>query len=164
MAVCTIACLALWLQFGCSQVPESWSGVAYMSMRPLTSWYQNLLERNQQLLDFAVELMAPKVCFCPLTPGTYRTITLDHNIVPADVVEHMAAPAVVVVVVVVAAGGFTRAHVTQGAGCRKCSADTSCSRPGMLWKGGGVPPPLQGAQPMPSHCLPDAKCQLQRHL
>jgi dynein heavy chain len=44
-----------------NKVPESWSGVAYMSMRPLTSWYQNLLERNQQLLDFAVELMAPKV-------------------------------------------------------------------------------------------------------
>ena len=31
--------------------------------------------------------------------------------------------------------------------------------------GGNPPsPPLQGAQPMPSHCLPDAKCQPQRHL
>ena len=47
--------------------------------------------------------------------------------------------------------------------------------------GGGIPPPcvtfrlvgrggeprhptLQGAQPMPSHCLPDAKCQPQWHL
>ena len=29
---------------------------------------------------------------------------------------------------------------------------------------GGEVPPLQGAQPMPSHCLPHAKCQLQRHL
>ena len=27
-----------------------------------------------------------------------------------------------------------------------------------------VPPPLQGTQPMPSHCLPDAKCHLQWHL
>ena len=28
-------------------------------------------------------------------------------------------------------------------------------------EGGEVtpPPPLQGAQPMPGHCLPDAKCQ-----
>ena len=26
------------------------------------------------------------------------------------------------------------------------------------------PPPPQGVQPMPSHCLPDGKCQLQRHL
>ena len=28
----------------------------------------------------------------------------------------------------------------------------------MHWKGASPPPPLQGAQPMPSHCLPDAKC------
>ena len=35
---------------------------------------------------------------------------------------------------------------------------------GMQWKGGGYPPPLQGAQPMPSDCPPDAKCQLQWHL
>ena len=27
-----------------------------------------------------------------------------------------------------------------------------------------IPPPLQAAQPMPSHCLPDAKCQPQWHL
>ena len=34
---------------------------------------------------------------------------------------------------------------------------------GMHWKrGGGVP--LQGAQPTPSHCPPDGKCQLQWHL
>ena len=31
-------------------------------------------------------------------------------------------------------------------------------------EGGVYPPPLQGAQPMPSHCLPDAKRQLQWHL
>ena len=36
---------------------------------------------------------------------------------------------------------------------------------GMHWKGGGVPPsPLQGVQPMPSHCPPDAKCQAQCRL
>ena len=35
-----------------------------------------------------------------------------------------------------------------------------------LERGGGQPPPphLQGAQPMPSHRLPDAKCQPQWHL
>ena len=27
-----------------------------------------------------------------------------------------------------------------------------------------TPPPLHSAQPMPSYCLPDAKCQLQWHL
>ena len=38
--------------------------------------------------------------------------------------------------------------------------------PGTCWKGVRSPPPplLQGAQPMPSHCPPDAKCQPQRHL
>ena len=33
----------------------------------------------------------------------------------------------------------------------------------MHWKG-EVPPSLQGPQPMPSHCPPDGKCQLQWHL
>ena len=33
---------------------------------------------------------------------------------------------------------------------------------GCIGTGGGPPP--QGAQPMPSHCLPDAKYKLQRHL
>ena len=36
--------------------------------------------------------------------------------------------------------------------------------PGMRWKGGRYPHPLQGAQPMPSHCPPDGKGQLQWHL
>ena len=32
-------------------------------------------------------------------------------------------------------------------------------------EGGEVPPPsLQGAEPMPSHCPPDAKCRPQRRL
>ena len=39
-----------------------------------------------------------------------------------------------------------------------------CPQEGMHWKGGGPPPPLQGAQPMPSHCPPDTKCQPQWHL
>ena len=30
--------------------------------------------------------------------------------------------------------------------------------------GGDPPPPLQGTQPTPSHSLPGAKCQPQRHL
>ena len=30
--------------------------------------------------------------------------------------------------------------------------------------GEGTPPPLQGAQPAPSHCPPDTKCQLQWHV
>ena len=36
---------------------------------------------------------------------------------------------------------------------------------GCIGRGGVTahPPPLQGAQPMPSHCLPDAECQSQWH-
>ena len=35
----------------------------------------------------------------------------------------------------------------------------------MHWKGRGVHRlPLQGAQPMPSHCLPERNCQAQRRL
>ena len=33
-----------------------------------------------------------------------------------------------------------------------------------IGRGGAPPPPLEGAQPMPSHCPPDAKCQPQWHL
>ena len=33
---------------------------------------------------------------------------------------------------------------------------------GMHWRGEGTP--LQGPQPTPSHCLPDAKCEAQWHL
>ena len=35
---------------------------------------------------------------------------------------------------------------------------------GCIGTGGSPLAPLQGAQPMPSHCLPDGKCQLQWHL
>ena len=35
----------------------------------------------------------------------------------------------------------------------------------MHWKGGRYPPPPEpGAQPMPSHCPLDGKCQPQSHL
>ena len=35
---------------------------------------------------------------------------------------------------------------------------------GCMGRGGEVAAPLQGAQPTPSHCLSDGKCQLQWHL
>ena len=46
---------------------------------------------------------------------------------------------------------------------RKTPAPHSTSAPhtpGMHWN---PPPPLQDTQPMPSHCVPDAKCQLRWH-
>ena len=52
----------------------------------------------------------------------------------------------------------------------RCSAaiprGTVCTppSPGMHWKGGRYPPPPQGPQPTPSHCLLDGKCQLQQQV
>ena len=55
--------------------------------------------------------------------------------------------------------------------CPRTQSQTSsgtCSAPprpqGCIGRGGGTHPPLQGAQLMPSHCPPDAKCPPQWHL
>ena len=74
-------------------------------------------------------------------------------------------------------GGVAPTDLPRGLGCRGVSGAVGAMNPGQLplqtrggglpgmhWKGGAPPPPLQGAQPVPSHCLPDAKCQPQRHL
>ena len=45
-----------------------------------------------------------------------------------------------------------------------CGIDRDCDPfAGMHWKRWRYPP-LQGAQPVPSHCLPDGECQAQWHL
>ena len=52
----------------------------------------------------------------------------------------------------------------DGGGSRRLTV-RGMARAGMHWKGGGVPPlPLQGAHPMPSHCLHDGKYRPQWHL
>jgi dynein heavy chain len=48
------------------KVPNYFADVAYMSIRPLGSWYQNLQERNRQLIDFTTELQLPKVVYINL--------------------------------------------------------------------------------------------------
>ena len=60
--------------------------------------------------------------------------------------------------------GPARAHAVDP--LPKLLPDFRALGPGMYWKGGEVPPPplLQGAQPMPSRCPPDARCRLERHL
>ena len=42
------------------KVPETWAVVAFASLRPLGSWFKNLLERAMQLSDWALELQVPK--------------------------------------------------------------------------------------------------------
>ena len=59
-------------------------------------------------------------------------------------------------------------HRTQGRGgggvASGCVKNTGGGGGRDALEGGGYPPPLQGAQPMPGHCIPGAKCQLQWHL
>ena len=54
-----------------------------------------------------------------------------------------------------------RPFVTEPIPLEPCSAVESGDGQGCI---GSPPPPFQGAQPMPSHCPPDAKCQPQWHL
>eukprot|EP01062_Namystynia_karyoxenos_P037540 TRINITY_DN2731_c5_g1_i1.p1 TRINITY_DN2731_c5_g1~~TRINITY_DN2731_c5_g1_i1.p1 ORF type:complete len:1924 (+),score=685.27 TRINITY_DN2731_c5_g1_i1:409-5772(+) len=43
------------------RVPESWRGTSFASMRPLASWCTSFSNRLQQLTEWAVELLTPKV-------------------------------------------------------------------------------------------------------
>ena len=54
-------------------------------------------------------------------------------------------------------------YVCVGGGGAKDWLEKGCEQ-GCIGRGGGTPRPLQGVQPMPSHCPPDAKCQPQWHL
>eukprot|EP00993_Chasmostoma_nieuportense_P002181 NODE_2_length_6488_cov_18.174344_g1_i0.p1 GENE.NODE_2_length_6488_cov_18.174344_g1_i0~~NODE_2_length_6488_cov_18.174344_g1_i0.p1 ORF type:complete len:2154 (+),score=521.91 NODE_2_length_6488_cov_18.174344_g1_i0:435-6464(+) len=62
-----------------NMVPDSWSDVAYMSLRPLASWFQNLLERNQQLSNFTSELQLPKVVYLSyfFNPNAFLTAIMQ---------------------------------------------------------------------------------------
>ena len=42
------------------QVPAQWTVLAYPSLRPLSSWVINLLQRVQQLVDWTADLSVPK--------------------------------------------------------------------------------------------------------
>ena len=59
-------------------------------------------------------------------------------------------------------------HEQQPKGCIISHITMSCCKTIVYipLEGGATPPPppLQGPQPTPSHCLPDAKCQPQWHL
>ena len=48
------------LMHACMQVPAQWTVLAYPSLRPLSSWLVNLLQRVQQLVDWTADLAVPK--------------------------------------------------------------------------------------------------------
>eukprot|EP01063_Lacrimia_lanifica_P013523 TRINITY_DN2016_c0_g3_i2.p1 TRINITY_DN2016_c0_g3~~TRINITY_DN2016_c0_g3_i2.p1 ORF type:complete len:4660 (+),score=2247.11 TRINITY_DN2016_c0_g3_i2:150-14129(+) len=43
------------------RVPDVWTKVSFMSLRPLAGWFFNMQERNGQLADWTGELQTPKV-------------------------------------------------------------------------------------------------------
>jgi len=43
------------------KLPTAWTTESFLSMRPLPSWIDNFLSRNQQLLDWIPEMTTPKV-------------------------------------------------------------------------------------------------------
>ena len=68
-----------------------------------------------------------------------------------------------------AARGWTlgaRQMVTRGCGVRRGGGTHTfgSQTQGCIGRGRAPPPSLQGAQPIPSHCPPDSKGQLERHL
>eukprot|EP00760_Papus_ankaliazontas_P013352 PhM_4_TR15700/c3_g1_i1/m.85000/K10408/DNAH; dynein heavy chain, axonemal len=57
----TTSMQALFQQIYDEKLPEVWASVSFLSMRPLTSWFDNMTKRNQQLTDWVPELQTPKV-------------------------------------------------------------------------------------------------------
>jgi dynein heavy chain len=63
-----------------NQVPEAWEAYSFMSKRPLSSWFNNLLERNQQLADWSGgDLQPPRVVNVSLffNPMAYLTAVMQ---------------------------------------------------------------------------------------
>ena len=43
-----------------NKVPDNWAKVAYASKKPLSAWYNDLIDRIQQLHDWTSEMQMPK--------------------------------------------------------------------------------------------------------
>ena len=87
-------------------------------------------------------------------------------VVPAECVPGISRPQFRFGQAVRASAPACRAGQRSLAGARtRHNCDATGVMQGCMGRGGGAPPPpLQGAQPMCSHCLPDGNCQLQWHL
>eukprot|EP00741_Cyanophora_paradoxa_P005992 tig00000955_g5810.t1 len=61
------------------RVPDTWENKAYPSLRPLSSWVHNLLERIKQLTDFAADLQLPKVTWLSglFNPQSFLTAVMQ---------------------------------------------------------------------------------------
>jgi dynein heavy chain len=63
------------------KVPEVWTVFSFASLRPLASWFENLGARNQQLVDWTGELVAPKVTIIShfFNPMSLITAIMQHT-------------------------------------------------------------------------------------
>jgi dynein heavy chain len=63
------------------KIPDAWANVSFMSMRPLSSWFDNLQKRNQQLLDWIPEITTPKVTMISyfFNPMSFLTAIMQYT-------------------------------------------------------------------------------------
>lgn len=64
-----------------NKVPASWTKLAFESLRPLAGWMDNLLQRLKQLMDWAADLMMPKVAWISgfFNPQSFLTAILQSQ-------------------------------------------------------------------------------------
>ena len=67
------------LQF--NKVPENWEKIAYFSKKGLISWYIDMLERNNQLVEWTKEMVTPKsLCISYLfNPMSFLTAIMQKT-------------------------------------------------------------------------------------
>lgn len=86
-----------------NKVPETWSALAYPSPRKLDGWFDDLLQRYQQLLNWTADLQTPKVVWISglFNPQSFltaimqtiarqKTWALDEMTLVADVTKKYA--------------------------------------------------------------------------
>jgi dynein heavy chain, axonemal len=63
------------------RVPEAWEHAAYPSLRPLGAWVVDLLERYNQLADWAADLQLPRVVWISgfFNPQSYLTAIMQQT-------------------------------------------------------------------------------------
>jgi dynein heavy chain len=64
-----------------NKVPSSWETVAYPSKKVLSMWFNELIERNNQLVEWAKDLITPKsLCIAYLfNPMSFLTAIMQNT-------------------------------------------------------------------------------------
>lgn len=83
-------------------VPATWEKLAYWSLRPLVTWWKDLLDRHKQLVDWSAELTLPNSVWLPglFNPSSFLTAVaqsaarkngwpLDQTVLTVEVTKKM---------------------------------------------------------------------------